>query len=258
MEKKVLFVVEGARVESSFFRHLAEVFSLNFEIYYLGTNIYSLYKKLKEMDFMANIKDVLVEMHPEQKSVLSKSFAYTYLIFDCDAHHSKKNENRNIQEIVADNFAKLKEMAAFFIDETDPTIGKLYINYPMMESFRDCDDFFDNGYENATIKIEKINNYKQIVKNKKLCNKHPDNFSKNNFESLVLQNIFKLNKLSSNVWGKPTYQTYLEESQSSEVLKKEKALVDKQRILSVLNTSLLIIADYFGNTRGFYDSLKVN
>ncbi len=32
-------------------------------------------------------------------------------------------------------------MTEYFVDETDPTIGKLYINYPMMESYRDCDEF---------------------------------------------------------------------------------------------------------------------
>ncbi len=37
-------------------------------------------------------------------------------------------------------------MVNYFVDETDPSIGKLYINYPMMESYRDCDTFFEEDY----------------------------------------------------------------------------------------------------------------
>ena len=255
MEKNVLFVVEGARVESGFFKRLAGEFSLNFDIYCLGANIYSLYKKMKEMEFLGNLKDVLADIHPEQKEILSKSFTYTYLIFDCDAHHAKKEETRAIQDIIADNFVQLEEMAAYFTDETDPTIGKLYINYPMMESFRDCDDFFDNNYENAVVKIDEINDYKQIVAGRKLCKAHVDKFTKVNFEALILQNIFKLNKISMGDWVKPNYTDYREESQADKILKKEKALADSHNILSVLNTSFFMIVDYFGNKNGFYDAL---
>lgn len=30
-------------------------------------NIYSLYKKLKEIDFNGDLKDMLIEMHPDKK-----------------------------------------------------------------------------------------------------------------------------------------------------------------------------------------------
>lgn len=137
MDVNILIIVEGSKTEPNFFNRLSDVFGLKFDIYCLETNIYSLYKKMKEIDFNGDIKDVLSEIHQDKKEMLSKKFAYTYLIFDCDAHHSRKNESRTQEEIVLDNLAKLSEMAKYFIDETDPSKGKLYINYPMMESYRD-------------------------------------------------------------------------------------------------------------------------
>lgn len=130
MESNILIIVEGSKTEPNFFNRLSNVFGLKFDIYCLETNIYSLYKKMKEINFNGDIKDILSEIHPDKKEMLSKKFAYTYLIFDCDAHHSRKNESRTQEEIVLDNLAKLSEMAKYFVDETDPSIGKLYINYP--------------------------------------------------------------------------------------------------------------------------------
>ena len=54
----------------------------------------AIYKKMKEMGFNSNLKDVLLELHDNQKNreLLSQSFAYTYLIFDFDPHHTEEYE----------------------------------------------------------------------------------------------------------------------------------------------------------------------
>lgn len=54
-------------------------------------------------------------------------------------------------------------MAEYFVDETDPSVGKLYINYPMMESYRDCDDFFDENYKSTMVSLPAILSYKKDV-----------------------------------------------------------------------------------------------
>ena len=161
-----------------------------------------------------------------------------------------------MQEIIADNFAKLEEMAEYFTDETDPTIGKLYINYPMMESFRDCDAFFDEKYEQAVVAVNDIKGYKQAVQKKALCRMHIDKFERGDFELLILQNVFKLNKLLKGIWEKPTYEEYRDQSEAGKILGKEKELVETKDCISVLNTSLYMIVDYFGNKYSFYDSLS--
>ena len=72
MESNILFIVEGSKCEPNFFNQLAKIFDLKFEIYCLKTNIYFLYKKMKEIDFNGDIKDILLEIHPEKRDILSK------------------------------------------------------------------------------------------------------------------------------------------------------------------------------------------
>lgn len=257
MRKNILVIVEGEKTESKFFETLAKSFDLNFDIYSLNTNIYFLYKKMKEIDFNGDIKDILSEIHPEHKEMLDRNFAYTYLIFDCDAHHPKKDDTRKLKEIVLDNIDKLFEMASHFDNETDPTIGKLYINYPMMESYRDCDNFFDRNYEFSIVPIVDIVNYKKYVSKKHLCKIHIDKFNKEQFSLLILQNLYKLNKLFSYNWNKPSYDDYSRFSVSTEILVKEKLSVIEDGNISVINTFLFLITDYFGNRNKFYDNLKL-
>lgn len=257
MESNILIIVEGLKTEPNFFKRLSDVFGLKFDIYCLETNIYSLYKKMKEIDFNGDIKDVLSEIHPSKKEMLSKKFAYTYLIFDCDAHHAGENETRTQEEIVFTNLDKLSEMANYFVDETDPSIGRLYINYPMMESYRDCDDYFENEYASAIISISKLSSYKNHVAKKKLCSKHIDKYTKEQFSLLILQNLYKLNLICGQKWNKPNYKEYSSYSASANILSEERKLATKDKVLSVINTSLFMITDYFGNRNGFYDSLNL-
>lgn len=256
-EINILIIVEGAKTEYKFFNSLSKKFGLKFEIYCLKTNIYTLYKKIKELDFNVDIKELLAEIHPEKKDLLSKKFAYTYLIFDCDAHHTKKDDNRSQKEIVQSNIDKLLEMVKYFVDETDPTIGKLYINYPMMESYRDCDKFFEDEYALASVKSEQMSEYKKQVANKKLNSKHVDKYEKAEFSLLILQNLYKLNFIQCNTWDKPNYENYLIYSNAEKILNKEQEIFLKEDILLVINTSLFLITDFFGNRNHFYDNLEV-
>lgn len=256
MSANILIVVEGQKTEPLFFKRIAEVFRLGFHIYCLKTNIYTLYSKMEACDFNTDIKSILAELHPDERENLSQKFAYTYLIFDCDAHHPKKHDSRKFIDILQDNFQKLKKMADYFIDETDPTIGKLYINYPMMESFRDCNSYFDDDYKFAEVEIKDIPSYKQIVGNKKLCKSHVDKFKKEHFDSLILQNLHKLSMIHSNRWIKPDYKSYRQMSDSKALLSKEQELVQSRNMISVINTSLFLIVDYFGNQKGYYDDLQ--
>ena len=253
MNKKVLLIVEGNKTEPKIFNKIQELFGLDFEIFCFGTNIYSLYKLMKEYDFNANIKDVLAEVHPEYRDDLNNQFVYTYLVFDLDPHHSKKDENRTIGKLVRENIEIVESMADYFVDETDPTIGKLYINYPMVESYKDCDDFFDNNYEAEVIDIDRIVDFKEIVGKKKLANIRVDKYNKDNVENLIIQNIFKMNSICSMKWAMPNYECYRDET--DQVLKCEKLIVSKTNQVSVLNTCLFLVVDYFGNKAGFYNHL---
>jgi len=76
-KKSVLFIVEGEKVEKTFFSQLAKLYDIDFDIVCLKSNIYSLYSRMKKYDFNVNIASVLEEIHPEYKNDLSKKFLYT-------------------------------------------------------------------------------------------------------------------------------------------------------------------------------------
>lgn len=250
----ILLIVEGEKTEPALLGSLLNKFQMTAEFVVFKTNIYALYKILKKANFMLNIKDVLIAKYPGEKQKLSRNFTYTYLVFDCDAHHPRRNETRNRKQIFMDNFYKLEEMSKHFTDETDPTIGKLYINYPMIESFRDCDNFFDKNYSMRSFSIYQTN-YKKWVGQRKLCGRSIDKFTKDEFSKLMLQNIYKANEVMTSSWSKPSYGDYKKQITTEKICSKEHDLVKTQDLVMVLNTCLLLVVDYFGNTNGFYDSL---
>lgn len=258
---KTLIIVEGGRLEPSFFKQMQKAFDLNFDIYCLENNIYHLYNKLKEFNFNANIKDVLLETHntEEYRKLLSQNFAYTYLIFDFDPHHTEEYEKSiPLENIIVNNIVKVCEMAEYFIDETDPTIGKLYINYPMMESFKDCDSFNDEQYLSRMVNLNDIKRYKQIVGSRKMANRRVDSYSKNDFTQLTLQNMKKLEKICKVFPETIDYETYLHKSVQANILKCEKEFIEFQKQIAVLNSSVFLVLDYYGNKDGFFDSIINN
>ena len=177
------------------------------------------------------------------------------MIFDSDLHHkspSRRNEEVSIDDLVDENFQKLKTMASYFTDETDPSVGRLYINYPMMESYRYLDNFSDNEYLNSEISICDMASFKFFVCKKGLSGIDIKKYTKDNFTELIRLNVEKL-VIISDEFSIPTYNIYQELSSSYAIASKQYNLANKLRKLSVLNTSLFIILDYFGNRDGFYD-----
>lgn len=252
IEPKALVIVEGKDLESSFFKRLFRLFKIKNRIYKVETNIYALYKRMETYDFDVDIKKVLLEMHPEHKKLLNHNFAYTYLVFDCDVHHTEYHDARPYSQIINDNFDRLKKMISYFDNETDPTVGKMYINYPMMESFRFCDCYFDENYKDCYINLEEFKGFKSKASKKKLSSKHLDKITKRELTSLILLNVFKLNYLMTNNWSKLTYLEYLQLSDGKKVLLRQDVLKNKTNKIAILNTSLFLIIDYFGDSEGFY------
>lgn len=256
---KILMIVEGESLEPKFFTQLKNVYGIGVEIYMVGANIYRLYQELEKYDFNCDIKDVLPDIgnHVEGiEELLKAKYAYTYLVFDFDAHHRERGEQSlDIDTIVSNNVKKLEKMASYFVDETDPSIGHLYINYPMMESYRDCSAFFDEDYRDNEIIIDSIGQYKSIAGKKRLASVNVKRYTKDNFSDLTRMNVFKLNKISAGKWEALTYEEYCKVSGADRILDYQAKRVQHERILDVINTSLFLAIDYFGNQKGFFDSV---
>ena len=258
---KALIIVEGEKLEPRFFANLKIAFDLSFEIYIVKANIYELYQEMKRNNFMLDIKTVLTEVGKpttEMLDLLKQKFAYTYLVFDFDAHHTEvyeKDLDLDIDTIVKGNISKLEEMTNYFIDETDPTIGRLYVNYPMMESYRDCDSFFEDAYAGNCVSIDDIAAYKEIVGKRKLASIHLSKYGQEGFSLLSKMNVFKLNKMQTDCWVGMPYNNYVILSAATKILECQANMVIEERAIAVINTALFIVLDHFGNRDGFYDSV---
>ena len=168
---KILLIVEGERREADFFHALAEQCGIPAAFYAVGGNISMLYGMMEKEGFTCNVKDLLLERvrDGQDRQILEQNYAETYFIFDCDAQHTQdKREHGTFsdKEIAAHVMARVRKMAEQLNNETDPTRGKLYVNYPSIESYRDADACYDESYR-SLMKKWPIG----IKKNKDVCRK---------------------------------------------------------------------------------------
>lgn len=153
----ILFVFEG-NDDKTYFESIKRLFfpakSDTFVCTY-NSNIYSLYTKLKahdvlkgmlEVDTVSVLKEILLEKDDETlKNIREDEVSEIYLFFDYDF----QEKARTLEE----NNNRLSELLSYFTDETGK--GKLYINYPMVESLRYTKELPDNNYWQYTVTRQK-------------------------------------------------------------------------------------------------------
>ena len=277
-QPNILFIVEGERLEPEVISRIGEVYGLRCDITSVCTNIHILYQQLKKddgySDVIAVLREILrsrlaslaslktskeqqrrIQRTQEDLAKLERPFASVYLVFDSELHH-RSNESFAPLEVIKNNVAELKEMLEFFDNETEQ--GKLYVNYPMMESYRDCDDFFDDGYRDRLVSLDVLfgrtpaRGYKALVAARKLANVRSRQISGAQFNRLTCMNVFKLNWMKNHTWSKPQYDEFLSQSHQNAILELEYASCRNLKVVAVLNTLLFFIIDYKG--RGFYEN----
>lgn len=153
---KILVLVEGEVGEARIFQRLIHYFELEtkYEIVPYKTNIYILCEEIfKEgQEEFLDIQQVLIERakSEDEKTVLKQNFTDTILIFDLDPQDRRFDEER------------IRTMQNFFCESSD--MGKLYINYPMSESFYHMMSIPDPEYNSRRIEKDKIRGYKSLVR----------------------------------------------------------------------------------------------
>lgn len=178
----ILFVFEG-KDDKTYFESIKRLFfpakSDTFVCTY-NSNIYSLYTKLKshdalnemlEVDTVSVLKEILLEKGDETlKDIREDEVSEIYLFFDYDFQEN----SRTLEE----NNNRLSELLDYFTDETGR--GKLYINYPMVESLRYTQELPDNNYWQYVVTRQRCQEekFKHLV--------HEFSFYKSNLEYLVL------------------------------------------------------------------------
>lgn len=228
MKTKILLIVEGAveeiRILGNNTYGLLKLFDSDYEIVPFCNPIYELYEGYKNGDFDDIVQYLRFNKGLDiPKDVLSKNaFSAIYLIFDFDSHYQKYSD-----EII-------KDILDTFDNETNN--GKVYINYPMVESFYHLTSIPDKEYNDRVICLQYKNGeeYKKLVNCKMAFKKNK--ISKELLELIVLQNYDKAIKIMGGLAEEINYCTILEKQIEMKNSSKNE--------IYVLSTFPLMIIDY--------------
>ncbi|OQB12899.1 MAG: hypothetical protein BWY15_02048 [Firmicutes bacterium ADurb.Bin193] len=154
---KILILVEGPRTDTRLMEHLFRVYGIDtkYEIVSYNTNIYVLYNEMfydgkpEDMDVLQVLKEH--EPREERKRIFEQEFTDILLIFDLDPQDPLFSED------------KISKMTEYFSESTD--MGKLYLNYPMVEAFYHMTSIPDPEYNARVATLDELrgHTYKQRV-----------------------------------------------------------------------------------------------
>lgn len=242
---KVLCLTEGENLEPRFFKCLAKSLGLNVKVFQVRTNIYALYKLLKDEDFQLDIKTAVARMPTSQldKKTLEDKYLCTYLIYDLDLQHGVSGwpkrfwDGRRSRE---KNLSVVREMVEYFDDEYDETVGKLLINYPMMESYEDCNAFFMDEYRDLECPVMSGKFYKRRTSRRVVHHKSVGSYERADFTDLMAQNARKLTSLLTGRWDCLRYEEFQRLCDQKKIFERQCVCIRQKGRMGVLNTSLLL------------------
>ena len=239
VRRNILFIVEGQSDEPRFISKLFDVcFNDEFVTYSYNTNIHVLAKHIEEDypdfdDGYTDIQGILrsYENDEDKIEILKKSYTDIYLIFDFEPQDRSPR------------FDTIKRMLAYYDDSSNQ--GKLFINYPMMQSYKHFAKLPDPGFNELKVSISECKDYKKIVGD---ISKYADinAYDYRVFVSLAVHHIRKANYILTGVYDCPTTEEYLS-WQSIGIFDKQLDLVNRSLFIYVLNTCIFILVDYRPN-----------
>lgn len=235
-KSKILMIVEGARTDVRLMQYLLNTYNIsdNHEIVSYNTNIYTLYQQM----FKDNAPDsidllqLLKEREPdlEKKKIFNERYSDILLIFDFDPQDSLYEPE------------KIIEMSKYFTESSD--MGKLYLNYPMVEAYYHMKSIPDLDYNSYKVEFSELKKgtYKQRV-NRENRNHDYTKFAINKEECniVIRQNIEK----AYNIINQEC--TYEITPDGDKVLQVQINELQNNESVFVLCTCVFYIADYNPN-----------
>ncbi len=258
----ILFVFEGKSdqiyfeaVKRLFFPEKRDTFVCTY-----NSNIYSLYGKLQEHDVLNGLseidtvsvfKNILLEKGDKTlENIREDEVAEIYLFFDYDFQERGGT--------FAKNNEKLAKMLDYFADETSR--GKLYINYPMVESIRYTKELPDNDYWTYTVTRQKCqeerfkhqvhefsfygSNLEYLILTVKSADiQEKANKAKENWKYLISMNVSKANYICNDNNELPDAANSQKEIYENQLAKYVNTGENK---VAILNAFPIFLFDYFG------------
>lgn len=150
IKSKILVLVEGEKTDVKLMRHLLNVYGIdnNHEIVSYNTNIYTLYNEMfsdndpESFDILQILRTH--ENNIEKKKLFDAYYSDILLIFDLDPQDTQFSPE------------KILRMMEYFVESSD--MGKLYINYPMVESFYHMKSIPDEMYNTYVVTLDELKN----------------------------------------------------------------------------------------------------
>jgi hypothetical protein len=234
-KNKILILVEGEKREVQMMKKMFSLYDLSDRhIVSYGANIYNLYSEMfenknpEDYDLMQVLKSREVDL--KKKLIFDEYYSDILLIFDLDPQDS------NFQQ------EKLYTMQKYFSESSD--MGKLYINYPMVESFYHMKTISDENFLNRCISFDELKSYKHIV-SRETINRDYKKFAKekSDFSIVILQNFAKALSIISD---KEFLYNEIDVGflDLEKVLHKQLKFLENEKKIYVLCTHIFYIIDY--------------
>ncbi len=276
----ILFIFEGKDDEPRLYKTLKKVFQFKLReeelLYYYCNNIFSLVDIFKsysesELDDSIDIVNVLKEdalIHKKHNSDLdkikySKDVSEIFLFFDYDL---KSIDNKNFLSIEEQN-QKILSLFNYFENGSLNSFRngiKLYINYPMIESYRYFKKILpDDDYENYSVDAlidgafkEKVNDESYYKNLKYLCfdlnksgelktseDKKREYLIKQNWNYIIEMNIKKANYICTNNYTIPKEKRIISQQSvfNNQIIK----YIKPKKEIAILNSFPLFLFEYF-------------
>lgn len=243
-DRKLLFICEGLQDEPDFLKHMMlKVFpDISYKIYSYRTTIHTLASRLKNEypDFDDGYHDIRLILRDNEKNqdlrdILSGSFSDIILAFDFEPHHDHPD------------FDTVRRMLAYFCDSTD--MGKLYINYPMMQSYKHLKCLPDPDYINRKAFPR---GYKELV-GIESCMTDLQKYNYEIFIQIAIHNLIKIYNILRNLRLIPDSESYYK-MDWVELFDRELEIYWNTDMVDVINTLCFFPVDY--NPADFIERIR--
>lgn len=228
---KILILVEGAKTDLRLMKKILTLYGIHdrHEIVSYNTSIYDLYQKMfyenepGALDLLQVLKEH--EKDETKKALFNQHYSDIILIFDLDPQ--------------SPDYAPdiITQMAGYFTESSDT--GKLYLNYPMVESFYHMKSIPDPDYMNYTVSMEELISHTYKSRVKQTCRIPYKDFAatKETCNWVISQNLEKAKMLLHQP------ENYLP-IDTRKLLSAQLSLLQQRNLLYVLCTCIFYILDY--------------
>ena len=228
---KILILVEGAKTDLRLMKKVLDFYSISdrHQIISYNTSIYDLYQKMfyendpDSLDLLQVLKEH--EKDETKKSLFDEHYSDIILIFDLDPQSPDY-----APEVIT-------KMADYFTESSDT--GKLYLNFPMVESFYHMKSIPDPDFMNYTISMEELVNRTYKTRVKQTCRIPYKNFAttKEACDLIISQNLEKAKMILRHPRNSLPTDTRM-------LLAAQLSFLQSHSMLYILCTCIFYIVDY--------------